>query len=137
MWKCHDFSVIQILREINFWEFRSCEIAIFCHFRGFELCQFGKFQPSKSAKIHEHLNSEPLNVSKLQILYFSESQKLISRNLSDRIIMKFCRLCGRNTFYWKLHNVSFRFFFHESFSFSGEIIIGFFSILLSREENKR
>ena len=34
MWKLQDFSVIQILREINFGENRSAKTAGFGHFRG-------------------------------------------------------------------------------------------------------
>ena len=32
--KSQDFSFLQILREINFGAFGSCESAIFCHFMG-------------------------------------------------------------------------------------------------------
>ena len=39
------------------------------HFRGSEFSAFGEFQPSKSAKILKTQNSEPLNVSKWQILH--------------------------------------------------------------------
>ena len=66
--KIQDFSVIQILREINFAEPRCYKNAVFCNFRGSE---FGQFQRSKSAKIHEIINSEPVNVL----------QTLISRNI--------------------------------------------------------
>ena len=50
VWKFQDFSVIQILREINFGECTNCETGIFCHLKGSEFCQFDKFQPSKIAK---------------------------------------------------------------------------------------
>ena len=54
------------------------------------LWKFGEFQSSKSAKIHQNENSEPLNVLTWQILPFLDSPKLILRkNLSDRKIMKF------------------------------------------------
>ena len=53
MWKFYNFSITQILREINFRESRSAtKTACFAIFRGSEFCQFGEFQPSKSAKIH-------------------------------------------------------------------------------------
>ena len=42
----------------------------FLPFLGSEFCQFGKLQPSKSAKIPENQNSEPLNVLKWLILHF-------------------------------------------------------------------
>ena len=54
--KFQDFSVAQILREIKFGEDKSCKTAIFCQFRGTEFWLFGKFQPLKSAKIHETQN---------------------------------------------------------------------------------
>ena len=37
--------------------------------KGSEFCEFGYFQPSKSAKIDKNKNSEPLNVLKWQILH--------------------------------------------------------------------
>ena len=76
MWKLKIFSVAQILREINFRKARSSEIAAFCHFMGFELCPFSKFQPSKSAKIHKNENSEPPNVLKWQIRQLKMSHKI-------------------------------------------------------------
>ena len=39
----------------------------FCHDIDSEFCWFGKFWCSKSAKIHESQNSEPINVFKWQI----------------------------------------------------------------------
>ena len=50
MWKFHDFPITQILREINFGESISSKTAVFAFLGGSEFCQFGKFQPSKSAK---------------------------------------------------------------------------------------
>ena len=71
MCKFQDFSVIQILCEINFGESRSSKTAVFDIFGALnKFYQFGKFQPSKSAKIHKRQNSEPLNVLKWQILHF-------------------------------------------------------------------
>ena len=32
VWKFHDFSINQILREINFWDSRSAKSAILAHF---------------------------------------------------------------------------------------------------------
>ena len=75
-------------RKARFWKFKSflsfrfyvksilqnldvTKMPFFCNFRGSEFGQFGKFQRSKSAKIHEILNSERVNVL----------QTLISRNI--------------------------------------------------------
>ena len=35
-WKCHDFSVTQILREINFWDSRNAKPAILTHLEGLD-----------------------------------------------------------------------------------------------------
>ena len=64
MWKIQEFSVIQILREINFGDSRSAETAFFGNFKGSDFSNFGKFQPSKSAKIHKKHNLEPQNALK-------------------------------------------------------------------------
>ena len=74
MWKFHDFSVIQILREINLGQSKSCKNAIFAHFWYSEFYQFCKFQPSKSEKIHKNQNSETLNVVKWLILHFKNPE---------------------------------------------------------------
>ena len=39
--------------------------------------QFGRFQPSKSAKIHENQNSDPLNVLKWHIFNFKNPRNRI------------------------------------------------------------
>ena len=70
LWNFQDFSIFQILREISFGECRIAKTAVFAIFGGSEFCQFGRFQPSKSAKIHKHQNLEPLNVLKRLILHF-------------------------------------------------------------------
>ena len=50
-WKFQDFSVIQILREINVGEFISSRTGGFLyHFRDSEYCTFGQFWSSKCAK---------------------------------------------------------------------------------------
>ena len=74
MCKFQDFSITHILREINFMHSRSAKTAIFAIKKGSEFCSFGKFQPSKSAKIHKSKNSEPLDVVKWLILHFKNSQ---------------------------------------------------------------
>jgi len=66
VWKNQDFSIFQILREINFGESRSFKTAVFCNLGDSEYCYFGNFQPPKSAIIQtqKNQNSEPLNVLK-------------------------------------------------------------------------
>ena len=51
-------QITQILREINFGQSK----AEFGHFIVSELCECGRFHTSKSAKIHENQNSEPLDM---------------------------------------------------------------------------
>ena len=70
VWKFHDFAITQILREINFGEFRSAKIAVFAN--------LGLL---KIAKMHENQNSEPLKVLKMADFAFLESQILISRKI--------------------------------------------------------
>ena len=63
MWKFHDFSITQILREINFGDFKSAKSAIlthlealkfdfneFLHFLKAEFYQINKIQSPKNGK---------------------------------------------------------------------------------------
>ena len=59
------FTITQILSEINYGECQSSKNAIF----EIERYAFVTFQPPKNAKLHKNQNSEPLNVSKRQILH--------------------------------------------------------------------
>ena len=86
VWKFQDFCITQILHEINFGDSKSAKSVILTHFEAlnfnfwrisaFKGCKklpflpFGKLQPSKSAKIHENQNAEPVNELKWQILHF-------------------------------------------------------------------
>ena len=63
MWKIQDFSVTQILREINFEESRSSKSAV-----------SAILGPSISPKIHKSQNSVPANVLHCQILHFYNAQ---------------------------------------------------------------
>ena len=65
------FSVALILCDINFGETRCCENAICVTY---EFCLLDKYQPSKSAKIHQNPNSEPLDVLNWLILHFKDPQ---------------------------------------------------------------
>ena len=49
MWKFQDFSVIQILREINCGQSRSSK-TVFCHFWPLSFCIWVNFIPKKSKK---------------------------------------------------------------------------------------
>ena len=79
VWKCHDFSIIQNLREINFVHSRSAKSAISTHLEALdfhfdEFLQFLKAEIAKIAVLEELL----------------DSTKLISRKiLNDRKLLKF------------------------------------------------
>ena len=83
MWKFQDFCVIQILREINFGESRSCESAIFCHFRDFEVWillirQISAFKMCQNSLKSKYRASKCVRIADFVLL---ESQKLISRKI--------------------------------------------------------
>ena len=59
VWKVYDFSITQILREINFLESRSSKPAVFAILGALN---FVIWAPSKGAESHENKNSDPLNV---------------------------------------------------------------------------
>ena len=63
VWKFQDFSIIQILCEINFGVFKSSKTAVFCNLAGSEFCYFHNFSASKKCK---NKKSEPLNELKWQ-----------------------------------------------------------------------
>ena len=63
VWTFQDFSITNILREINFGGSRRSKTAISAILGAQNLVDFfSKFQLSKSAKIPKNQNSEPLNV---------------------------------------------------------------------------
>ena len=73
MCQFQDFSVIQIVREINFRESPRYKT---------EFCSFVKFNLSKSTKLHKNQNSEPLNMFKKADFALQGSSKLISLKIS-------------------------------------------------------
>ena len=70
MWKFQDFSVIQILREINFGKPRSSETAIFTIFRALEFGKLVNLCLQKVQKMHKNQISESLDVVNWQFLHF-------------------------------------------------------------------
>ena len=52
LWKFHDFSVNQILREINFWDSRSAKSAILTHLEALK-CDFNEFLHFLNAEIYQ------------------------------------------------------------------------------------
>ena len=55
VWKFHDFSIIQILREINFWESKSAKSAIFTHKEALnsDFYEFMHFLKAEICQIHK------------------------------------------------------------------------------------
>ena len=66
--KFHNFSVIQILSVINYGESRSAEYAIFAILGALNCVKLGNISLQKVQKFIKNQNSEPLNLSKCQIL---------------------------------------------------------------------
>ena len=52
MWKFKDFSTTQILREINFEDFRSAKSAILTHLEALNFCTFLRAEIYQIDKIH-------------------------------------------------------------------------------------
>ena len=70
VWKIQNFSVTQILREINFGDSRSAKCAISTHSEGLNFVNLVDFSLQKVQKFIKNQVSEPLNVSKWLILHF-------------------------------------------------------------------
>ena len=80
VWKFHNFSITQILREINFGDSRSAKSAVFVILES-EFSSFGQFQPSKNAKIHKDSKFRTSKFAKMAHFALLESPKLISRKI--------------------------------------------------------
>ena len=82
-WKFHEFSTIQILREINFEDFRSAESTILTHlvplnFDFYELLHFLKAEIDQNSKMAKFRTPK---MAKTAVLEFLDSPKLISRKI--------------------------------------------------------
>ena len=62
--KLQDFSIAQILREINFWDSRSAKTALFDILGAVNFVNLVNFSLQKVQKNHKNQNSDPLNVLK-------------------------------------------------------------------------
>ena len=64
MWKIYDFSITQILREINFWDSRSAKSAILTHIEALNF-DFYEFLHSLETEMYQiEQNSEPQKIRK-------------------------------------------------------------------------
>ena len=59
----------------------ECKTALFCHLLRSEFCHFGKFQPSKSAKMLKKSKFRASKCGKIADFELQESSKLISRKI--------------------------------------------------------
>ena len=79
MWKFQDFSVTQILREINFWDSKNAKLAILTHLEAlnFDFQEFLHFLKAKICKMNK-LQSQNNKTAVLELLH---SSNLISRKI--------------------------------------------------------
>ena len=70
VWKFQDFSITHILREINFGDSKMSKFDIFAIFGPLNLIDWVNLSFPKVQKFMKNQNSEPLNMSKWQILPF-------------------------------------------------------------------
>ena len=68
MWKFEDFSITQILREINFRESRRLQTAVFAKLRALNFVDLANLALKKCKKQKSHI-SKALNVIKWLILH--------------------------------------------------------------------
>ena len=80
MWKFHDFSITQILREINFGGSKSAKCAILTHLeaQNFDFCEIFALSKGQLAKI---ANFRPPKIAKKAFLQNQDSRKLFSRKI--------------------------------------------------------
>ena len=80
VWKFHNFSITQILREINFWGSRSAKSAISKHLEALNLdfCEFLHFLKAEIDLINKFRATKIVNMAVLELL---DSPKLISRKI--------------------------------------------------------
>ena len=75
--KLNDFYTTQILRQINFWDYRSAKSALLTHLEA-KICDFNDFLHFLKTEITNLIIFRAATIDKTAIL---ESQKLISRKI--------------------------------------------------------
>ena len=71
MWKVHDFSVTQILREVNFGKFKSCKSAVCTTLGALKMVNLVDFRLQRVPKfIKKYHISEPLNSECVEVADF-------------------------------------------------------------------
>ena len=79
MWKFHDFSITQILREINFKDPRSAKSAIVTHLEALNF-NFHEFLHFLKGENYQITKFRALKMAKMTFLEFLESQKLMEKS---------------------------------------------------------
>ena len=92
VWKFQDFSITQILREINLWESRSVKSVILTHFEALNF-DFYAFLYLLKAEIRQKWKFSATNCVKMTNFTLLEFPKLVSRKI--RVIEKL----------WNFHTV--------------------------------
>ena len=70
MWKIQDFSITQILCEINFGDSRSAKTAVFDILGAVKFDNVVNFSLERLQKIHKNQNPEPFKCVKMAFLHF-------------------------------------------------------------------
>ena len=80
MWKFHDFSITQILREINFGDFKSAKSAILTHLEALKF-DFNEFLHFLKAEFYQINQIQSSKNAKMAIFRTSRIPNLISRKI--------------------------------------------------------
>ena len=80
MWKFHDFSISQILREINFGDSRNAKSAILTYLEVLNV-DFNEFLHFLKVEIYQISKTLSLQITKIAVSDLLHSPKLISRKI--------------------------------------------------------
>ena len=80
VWKLHNFSVTQILREFNFRDFRSAKSAVSTHLEAFKL-DFYELLHFLKTGIYLNKKSKAPKIAKMALFVLSDPPKLVSRKI--------------------------------------------------------
>ena len=80
MWKFHNFSTSQILREIIFWDSSNSKSAILTHSEALN-SDFYEFVQFLEAEIYQVNKNRSPKIAKKAILRLLDSTKLVSRKI--------------------------------------------------------
>ena len=81
VWKFHNFSITQILRDSKVGDFRGAKSAILTHFEALIFLFWGIFCPFCRPKIYQNTKFRASENAKMAVFQLPETLKLISRNV--------------------------------------------------------